>query len=90
MQIYKKIAILALLIKGVFMTKPNLPVKIFNFYKEGFTSMTIGRSLWLLIIIKVFVLFFILKLFFFPNILEQQSKNRSVTPSEVVRDNLLR
>ena len=29
--------------------------------------MTVGRSLWLLIIIKLFIIFAILKLFFFPD-----------------------
>ena len=38
-------------------------------YIEGFRSMTIGRSLWLLILIKLFIFFAILKLFFFPDIL---------------------
>lgn len=29
--------------------------------------MTIGKTLWVIILCKVFVLFFVLKLFFFPN-----------------------
>lgn len=40
-----------------------------RFYLEGFRSMTLGRTLWLLIIVKLFVLFFILRLFFFPRFL---------------------
>ena len=32
--------------------------------------MTIGKKLWLIILIKLFVMFVILKIFFFPNILQ--------------------
>ena len=34
--------------------------------------MTLGRTLWAIILIKLFVMFFILKLFFFPNILKTE------------------
>jgi hypothetical protein len=39
--------------------------RIWLFYYEGFKSMTLGKTLWLIIIIKLFIMFFILKLFFF-------------------------
>lgn len=39
------------------------------FYYEGFRSMTIGKKLWALIIIKLILFFLVLKLFFFPDIL---------------------
>lgn len=45
--------------------------KIMDFYMDGFKSMTIGRSLWALIIFKLIILFLVLKLFFFPNVLEE-------------------
>lgn len=41
--------------------------KIGRFYIDGFREMTIGKTLWIIILCKVFVLFFVLKLFFFPN-----------------------
>lgn len=44
--------------------------RIWRFYKEGFRSMTWGRVLWLLILVKLFVIFFILRLFFFPRFLD--------------------
>ncbi len=31
--------------------------------------MTVGKQLWLIIVIKLFIMFAILKLFFFPNLL---------------------
>lgn len=39
--------------------------KIWLFYYEGFKSMTLGKTLWLIIAIKLFIMFFVLKLFFF-------------------------
>lgn len=48
----------------------NLFAKIYNFYLEGFRSMTIGKTLWLLIAIKLVIMFLVLKLFFFPNFLK--------------------
>jgi len=48
----------------------NLAKKILTFYIDGFKSMTIGKRLWLIIFIKLFIMFAILKFFFFPNILQ--------------------
>jgi hypothetical protein len=45
--------------------------KIFRFYVEGFRSMTWGRRLWGIILIKLFIMFAVLRLFFFPDILER-------------------
>jgi len=44
--------------------------KIAKFYIDGFSSMTVGKKLWLIIFIKLFIMFAILKFFFFPNILQ--------------------
>ena len=41
--------------------------RIIRFYVEGFKSMTVGKTLWALIILKLFIMFAILKLFFFPD-----------------------
>ena len=45
----------------------NTLLTIWNFYLEGFRSMTLGRTLWVIILLKLFVMFFILKMFFFPD-----------------------
>lgn len=42
---------------------------IVRFYVEGFRSMTVGRTLWTVILIKLVVIFAVLKLFFFPDFL---------------------
>lgn len=48
-------------------------LRVWTFYRDGFRSMTIGRTLWVLILIKLFIMFFILKLFFFPSFLKGKS-----------------
>ena len=50
----------------------NALLAVWNFYLEGFRSMTLGRTLWVIILLKLFVMFFILKLFFFPNFLSDR------------------
>ncbi|XAK45078.1 DUF4492 domain-containing protein [Campylobacter coli] len=40
-------------------------LRIFNFYKEGFKSLTLGKTLWKIIFIKLFIMLVILKLFVF-------------------------
>lgn len=56
-------------------------------YVEGFRSMTIGRTLWAIILLKLFIMFFVLKLFFFPNILEK-NYNTDAERASAVRHNL--
>ena len=46
------------------MTKNNIIYKIFHLYYDGFRSMKLGRTLWAIILIKLFVIFVVLKLFF--------------------------
>lgn len=49
-----------------------LPVRIFRFYMDGFRGMgKTGRQLWLLIIIKLIIIFLVFKIFFFPDILSR-------------------
>lgn len=45
--------------------------KIAGFYYDGFRSMTWGRTLWRIILIKLFIMFAILRLFFFPDLLKR-------------------
>lgn len=49
------------------MVQSNVFSRIWRFYIEGFRRMTLGRTLWALILIKLFIMFAVLKLFFFPN-----------------------
>ena len=50
----------------------NIAVKIASFYWHGFRSMKTGRSLWLIIIIKLIIIFGFLKLVFYPNLLNSK------------------
>lgn len=49
--------------------------KVKSLYVDGFREMTVGRSLWLIIILKLIIMFAILKVFFFPNILNRDYDN---------------
>jgi hypothetical protein len=40
-------------------------------YVEGFKNLTWGKPLWIIIIVKLFIMFAILKVFFFPDILNR-------------------
>lgn len=40
---------------------------IAGFYIDGFRQMRLGRTLWAIILIKLFIMFAILRLFFFPD-----------------------
>jgi hypothetical protein len=46
--------------------------KVFSFYYEGFRSMTVGRKLWIIILIKLFVIFIVFRLFFFHDFLDKK------------------
>ena len=51
------------------MKQPSLPIRIYRFYLDGFRQMTLGKTLWKIIFIKLLIMFGILKLFFFPDFL---------------------
>ena len=48
--------------------------KVFNLYYDGFRNMRLGKTLWLIIALKLFIMFAILKVFFFPNFLKQHAQ----------------
>jgi len=60
----------------------NTLLNIWNFYLEGFRSMTLGRTLWLIILVKLFIMFFI------PNFLGHLSSDKE--KSEYVGAELIR
>lgn len=66
----------------------NPIVKIWRFYRDGFRSMTVGRWLWAMILVKVAILFFVFKLFFFPDILQENYDN-DADRAAAVRSSLL-
>ena len=55
------------------MSKDGFLYRTFNLYYDGFRHMRLGKTLWAIILIKLFVIFVILKVFFFPNFLKQHA-----------------
>ncbi len=52
--------------------------KIIRFYYHGFKNMEpYGKRLWIIIFIKLFIMFAILKIFFFQDILQTKYKSDS-------------
>ena len=47
--------------------------RIFDFYRQGFSNMDIGKTLWMVIIVKLVVIFAIVKLLFMPDVLYQKA-----------------
>ncbi|MGM9861839.1 MAG: DUF4492 domain-containing protein [Muribaculaceae bacterium] len=61
--------------------------RVYRFYAYGFRSMTIGRGLWLLILIKLVLFFAVMKLFFFPDVLKSNYSS-DAERAEAVRQSL--
>ena len=53
---------------------------------DGFRSMTIGKTLWLIIGIKLFIFFVIIRWLFFPNFLNQRCDNAEQKAAYVGRE----
>ncbi|MDO9153116.1 MAG: DUF4492 domain-containing protein [Paludibacter sp.] len=70
------------------MKKSNIFNKLYIFYRDGFSNMTVGKTLWLIVIIKLFIMFAILKVFFFPNLLNSTYDTKE-EKSEHVRHELI-
>ena len=62
-------------------------------YVEGFKNLSWGKPLWIIILVKLFIMFAILKVFFFPNILNskfdtEQEKSEFVS-KELTKDHTI-
>ena len=56
------------------MRKDHFLYRVYDLYSDGFRSMRLGRTLWAIILIKLFIIFAVLKVFFFPDFLKQNAK----------------
>jgi hypothetical protein len=56
------------------MKKQGFWIKVFHLYYDGFRNMRLGRTLWAIILIKLFIIFVVLKLFFFPDFLKSHAE----------------
>jgi uncharacterized membrane protein len=68
----------------------NQEVKKFNWFSmfwDGFRNMsTLGKTLWILVIIKLCIMFLILKPFFFPNYLNSKFENDESKANYVIQE----
>ena len=55
------------------MKKSGFLYRIYDLYIDGFRNMRLGKTLWAIILIKLFIIFVVLKIFFFPNFLKQHA-----------------
>ena len=53
-------------------------LSIYEFYVEGFRKMTWGRPLWILIALKVIILFAVLRAFFFEPVLSGKTEEQKI------------
>jgi len=56
------------------MGKGSFLHRVFDLYYEGFRDMRLGKTLWAIILIKLFIIFAVLKVFFFPNFLKEHAQ----------------
>ena len=59
------------------MTKNGFWHRAYDLYYEGFRNMTLGKTLWAVILIKLFIIFAILKFFFFPNYIDEHASDEN-------------
>jgi hypothetical protein len=71
------------------MLAPKIFKSFYTFYRDGFRAMTVGKTLWILVLIKLFILFAILRIFFFPNYLNTRFDNDK-SRAEHVRQELVK
>ena len=63
--------------------------RAFDLYYEGFRNMTLGKTLWAVILIKIFVIFVVLKCFFFPNFIKkhaEEGQESEFVATQVLKD----
>lgn len=60
--------------------------KIFQFYLEGFQNMRVGKRLWGIIAIKLFLFFVVMKILFFPNLLKENFDNETQRANHILNE----
>jgi len=71
------------------MKKRGIFYRVFRFYYEGFASMKLGKTLWLIILVKLFIMFGIFRVFFFKNFLNSRFDTKE-EKSEYVIEQLIK
>lgn len=60
--------------------------RVVELYTGGFREMTVGRRLWVLILVKLAILFLVFRLFFFPDRLAEEYDNDGDRARAVARE----
>jgi hypothetical protein len=60
--------------------------RVFLFYYEGFKEMTIGKPVWNINLVKLAIMFLVLKLFFFPNFLKSNFETEDERIDYVIQE----
>ena len=61
---------------------------VIRFYADGFRNMRWGKTLWIVILVKLFIIFAIQKVFFFPNHISENAEKGH--EAEFVADEILK
>ena len=60
----------------LFMKSENVVQRIWKFYLSGFRDLSNwGKQVWIIILVKLFIMFVILRIFFFPDFLKSNFDN---------------
>ena len=65
----------------------NVLARVAHFYIDGFRQMTWGRTLWILILVKLFIMFVVLRMIFFPRFLSRfdtEGERRQYVSEELI------
>jgi hypothetical protein len=77
------------IIFGLMKFSDSIFSRFLNLYTDGFRNMSLwGKKVWIIILIKLFIMFAILKIFFFPDFLKKSFDNDKQR-SEYVLDQLI-
>ena len=68
------------------MEKVKNCLDFFTMYIDGFKNLTWGKPLWILILVKLFIMFAILKVLFFPNFLNSRFDTKEEKSEYVIKE----
>ena len=71
---------------NIFMEKIRNCSDFFAMYVDGFKNLTWGKPLWIIILIKLFIMFAVLKVFFFPNLLNSRFQTNEEKSEYVLQE----
>lgn len=61
-------------------------ISVYNFYIDGFRNMTVGKILWTIILIKLSIMFLIIKPLFFSSTAENKAVDKQGESEKVYKE----